>query len=194
MSQIKIKKPSKDLLISSEMLHNLFTYDQSTGFLIHKVRTEGHNVRDWNSKYAGKSAGTKQNKGYISITIKTSKGRKSYLAHRVIFMLLYGTIPDEVDHINRDRSDNRIENLRGATHSQNQAHRTQVTISKSGYRGVWFDKGTGKWRAGISVDGKGKTIGRYATKELAAMAYNASAVLHHGEFATLNEVAHTPQP
>lgn len=191
MTQIKIKKSSKDLLISSEMLHGLFTYDPCTGVLIHKVRSEGHNVRDWNRKYAGKPAGGKQNHGYVQVGVNTKDGYKLYLAHRLIFMMLYGYIPEEIDHINRDRADNRLENLRGATRSQNQAHRVQVTISKSGYRGVWFDKGTGKWRAGISVDGRGKTIGRYATKELAALAYNDAAARYQGEFATLNEVQPT---
>jgi hypothetical protein len=92
-----------------------------------------------------------------------------------------------VDHINRDKLDNRKSNLRIATLQQNSMNRRKHNPnSLSKYKGVAKDKN--KWVAQIIKDGKRKEIGRYETQEEAAIAYNQSAIEVFGEFAWLNEV------
>lgn len=91
-----------------------------------------------------------------------------------------------VDHRNGDGLDNRRANLRFANASQNQQNRHRLTTNTSGYRGVFWDRGCGKWKAAIKHLGKNYHIGRYATAEEAAHAYDAKACVLFGEFARLN--------
>jgi len=92
------------------------------------------------------------------------------------------------DHVNGNGLDCRRENMREATVSQNR-HNTGIrTDNSSGYKGVSWDKSMNKWVAQIQVNCKGIKIGRFTTKELAALAYNRAAIKYHGEFARLNEV------
>lgn len=89
--------------------------------------------------------------------------------------------PLQVDHINGNKLDNRRENLREATRSQNQAHRGAQKNSKSGVKGV-SQRGS-KWRAFIQVKGRTLWLGSFGTKEEAADAYRVAALRHYGEFA-----------
>lgn len=178
---------AKDRLISQELLRGLFDYDPDTGVLTHKVR-EGANSKSFNTQLAGRPAGTCQNSGYTQVSIKTKEGRKLYLAHRVIFMLVYGYVPDEVDHVNRVRTDNRLTNLREATHSQNQANKPTTRTAKSGLRGLWYVEGRDLWRVQCNRKGKTKTVGYFKTKKEAAEVYNSFAVAEFGEFAVLNQL------
>lgn len=182
-------KSNKDQLINQHLIESLFDYEPETGLLCHKPK-EGSTPRDvaFNKRYAGKPAGCQQNSGYLQVVIRTAEGSKLYLAHRVIYMLVYGYLPDEVDHINRDRMDNRLNNLREASHAQNQANKLVATAAKSGFRGVWHVKGKTVWRAQCSQKGKTITLGYFKTKEEAAKAYNDFASANHGEFAILNNV------
>lgn len=91
------------------------------------------------------------------------------------------------DHKNGDPTDNRLENLRIATHSQNMMNRK--TLKKgSKYKGIYFCKIRKNWVAQISIDGKTKNIGRFFTDKQAAIAYNEQAKIHYGDFAKLNEI------
>lgn len=92
-----------------------------------------------------------------------------------------------VDHINGDKLDNRKDNLRVCTCSQNVMNRGKQLNNSSGYKGVIYDKERSKWRAEIAFNGKRKYLGRFDTVEEAALAYNKSALEHHGEYAYLNE-------
>lgn len=175
----------KDRLITQELLRTLFDYDPNTGVLTHRTR-EGANSKSFNSQLAGRPAGTCQNSGYMQVSIKTKEGRKLYLAHRAIFMLVYGYIPDEVDHINRSRTDNRLINLRGATHTQNQANKKLGKTARSGFRGVWYSESKNLWRAQGSQEGKTITLGYFKTGEEAAETYNNYAISKYKEFAVLN--------
>ena len=97
-----------------------------------------------------------------------------------------------VDHIDGDGLDNRRENLRLATHSENTCNRQSAPTGKSRFRGVYLDKREGKgkkkWRAEIYKDNKKYRLGRFETEEEAAAAYNQKAIELHGEFATLNKL------
>ena len=92
-----------------------------------------------------------------------------------------------VDHINGDKLDNRRCNLRWATHTENQRNVKHHTDAKSPYKGI-FKSPSGRWIGQIWVTNRYLRLGSYDTPEQAALAYNAAALEHFGEFARLNEV------
>ncbi len=132
-----------------------------------------------------------QNKWHFSYGYAKSKisGKTVYM-HRVILDAPKGM---EVDHINGNKLDNRKENIRLCTTSQNQLNAASHKDSASKYRGVCFLKHKKQakrpWRAMITVPQVGQVfIGNFATEVEAAIAYNAAATKYHGEFARLNQV------
>lgn len=110
----------------------------------------------WTKKFSNRTrpsliAGAKRPDGYIGIAI----GRHKFLAHRVAWFLHYRSWPTfEIDHINGIRSDNRISNLRIATHSQNNHNSKAPKTNTSGVKGVSFHKPSGLWHAQIKTNGK----------------------------------------
>lgn len=84
---------------------------------------------------------------------------------------------DQIDHINGDKGDNRIANLREATNAENNRNTGAGQANTSGFKGVCWDKAKGKWRAQIEIDGRGAHLGYFTTPEAA---YVASAAKHHG--------------
>lgn len=147
-----------------ETLRNLFKYED--GKLIRKVTT--------GNKVTGSVAGFLQNTGKLCVKIKG----KTYLLHRVIFAYHYGHIPKCIDHVDGDTQNNRIENLRPATHSQNMCNRARNGTYKKGVK-----PHNGKWQARIQIGGVRTTIGTFDTEELASEAYINAAKRIHGEFA-----------
>lgn len=107
---------------------------------------------------------------------------KAYSEHRLIFAMFTGEWPPLVDHINRDVKDNRIENLRAATKSQNNWNSRRRRDNKSGVKGVDLHK-FGRWRARLCVHGVSVHVGMFATKEEAETALRQARDLHHKEFA-----------
>ena len=92
-----------------------------------------------------------------------------------------------VDHRNRDTLDNRRENLRLATHSQNQFNKGKTTRkTTSRFIGVFFEKYSGRWVARTTVEGKRIWLGRFDSEIEAARVYDEAAKKYHGEFAQLN--------
>jgi len=110
--------------------------------------------------------------------------RKTVLMHRKIMQAPTGM---QVDHINGDKLDNRRANLRLCTSQQNTLNQPKRRMETSSqYKGVCRDKKTGRWRAMITVNGKQKSLGRFADEIDAAKAYDDAAIQHHGEFASIN--------
>lgn len=109
--------------------------------------------------------------------------------HRVVFFMHHGYCPPEIDHINRKRDDNRIENLRDpVSHTNNLGNQSHQIGRSSRFKGVCWDKNRGKWSAAIKDDGKAVFLGRFSDEASAAIAYNNAATLKFGKYAHLNEV------
>lgn len=113
-----------------------------------------------------------------------------YYTHRVIYQMFNGEVSSVIDHINGNRSDNRIENLRAASTRSNNQNRSKSEGTSSKFKGVHFRKDRQKWQAQIKNDGVSIRLGCYFTEEEAALAYNKKAVELFGEFAKLNEVSY----
>lgn len=160
-------------------LHECFSYDPWTGDLTWKERpiehfksSRGRNIA--NATYAGKIAGAMSH-GYNSVVI----GASGYRAHRIIWAMVYGEWPkDQIDHINLDRTDNRIANLRLATNGENSCNRFSQSNNKCGYKGVSYHKASGKYEAKVSK----VYLGLFQTAELAYAACCAARESMHGEF------------
>lgn len=105
--------------------------------------------------------------------------------HRIVSM---ANSDQHTDHINGDRIDNRKSNLRVCTNQQNARNAKLRPLNTSGYKGVSWDKSSGRWRAYIKVDYKQLWLGYHHDKRDAARAYNNAAKRYFGEFARLNDV------
>jgi hypothetical protein len=126
-----------------------------------------------------KPAGSIHKTGYRHITWRG----KVHKSHRLIFMLHYGYLPPEVDHINGDRADNRIENLRPATRSENQCNRNALASNTSGYSGVSWHKASKAWLVRVMKNGKSHLIGYFKDLELAGLVAAEARCLYHGAYA-----------
>jgi len=161
-------------MLTAELARELLAYDPMSGRVSWRV-TLSH------SRVAGLEAGgVSKRDGYHRLAIEG----KSYLTHRVIWLIVTGEWPhDRLDHKNRICDDNRWENLRQASHSQNMANRRKNITSKSPYKGVTFDRESGKWLAQFQKDRKRVKLGRFKTPEEAHAAYVARSRASFGEFA-----------
>lgn len=119
--------------------------------------------------------------GYLRVKVSG----KYVKLHRLAWYAVNGEIPDLLDHINRDKADNRIENLRLATHKENCRNRKSVGAT-SFYKGVCYRKTDNKFVARILVDGKREFLGAYKTEINAAVAYDMRAKEVYKDFAVLN--------
>lgn len=131
----------------------------------------------------GLSAGV-LTRGYIQIKCQ---GKQAF-AHRVIWEMFHGCIPPGVfiDHIDHNRSNNKIDNLRLVTKQQNNMNRSINKENPYGYKGVYWRPDKGRFKAAIRHNSKDNFLGYYDTKEEAAAAYNTAAIEKFGQYAVLN--------
>jgi hypothetical protein len=155
-------------------LNELFEYQDGCLYWKKKINVTGIDR-------TGKVAGCRQRNGYWIIKIH----QKIWLAHRLIFMWHHGYFPETIDHIDRDNSNNRIENLRAATYGQNNANRKMQKNNACGLKGVWFRKDRGKWISRVGHGKARKHVGSFRTKEDAHEAYKKAAVIAYGKFANV---------
>jgi hypothetical protein len=166
------EKNKSEGLINVKDISSYLDYDLKTGIFVWKVKTKTSN--------SGDVAGNANWRGYVSIWI----AGKQYYAHRLAWAFCNGSWPiGDIDHINEDKSDNRISNLRVASRSENMFNRSCNKNNTSGMKGVVFCKATNRWRAQMMVNKKSVNIGRFKTKEAAANAYMFKAKEIMGEFA-----------
>ena len=157
-----------------KLLHEFFSYKD--GNLLWKQRT-GRRIS------VGDIAG-RDCHGYRMIGLF----RKQYMAHRLIFMFHHGYFPPEVDHIDGNKSNNKIENLRAATHAENLRNQKLRSNSVSGHKNVYWSKREQKWRVGIKSNSKYKHIGYFKDRELAELVAIESSNLYHKEFSSYKGV------
>lgn len=180
-----------------DVLHQLLRYEPETGKLFWRERSQGffkclRSASVWNARYANKEAFTSLSgpDGYRSGTIENSP----YRAHRIIWALYYWVEPEcDIDHINGIKSDNRIYNLRLATHEQNMRNQKLSRINSSGYKGVTFHRRSKRWRAEIGYEMRQVYLGLFATKEEAYEAYQSASIRLHGEFGSPAALANIAQ-
>lgn len=159
-------------VIEFEKVNELLNYNPENGKLQWKK------FRAANAQ-VGDIAGFVGRDGYVRVKIL---GR-SILAHRIAWLLFYKKQPEnEIDHINGDRSDNKISNLRSCDRRQNSRNTATRSDNECGIKGVGYHKPSGKWRARIYVDGKSKFIGNFLSKHEAKKAYEAAAKSIYGDF------------
>ena len=165
--------------IAIGLLRELVTYDPETGKLTWLARGPEHFAGNWNktAEQMAKSWNTRfadtpalDAVGVYDCRAGRLCGKTAY-AHRVAFALYHGHWPKEqIDHINGDRSDNRIANLRDVSHKINHRNRKRPINNSSGHMGVNLHKRIGRWQAYVNVDGKRRHLGYFDTAELAAAA------------------------
>lgn len=156
--------PQKRQITPSDFKY-LLEYDPDSGklFWLYRSREYFESFRDfqwWNKTFGGTEAlnYTKHN-GYKEGTI----GSSPYLAHRVIWFLMTETWPNQIDHINGDKSDNRWVNLRNVCQQENGMNQKRSSLSTSGRTGVNYHKPSKRWRAIIKVNGKRIHLGSFRT-------------------------------
>lgn len=158
--------------VSSEALKNKLTYHPDSGLFTWNYSVgrakEGHPAGCIN-----------KTTGYLHIGLDG----KRYQAHRLAWLYVYGENPEnEIDHINGNCTDNRIENLRKASRKENARNQGKRKNNTSGYKGVYFHKSVSRFQARIRVDNKLLHLGMYATQIEAHKAYMKAAKKYFGEF------------
>ncbi len=177
--------------------HEVFAYDPETGNLIWKEgppsffkRRGGlHDRRKGRARFVGKVVGNRIQKGPHRISVSTKHEGKTWLLHRIVWQMHNGEIPAgmSIDHINGNPWDNRIENLRLATHAQNMKNQKLRSDSKSKIKGVYYT-GHG-WKAVMVVGGKKKYLGTFEHKSIAASTYAKATLMYHGKFSPFYRTA-----
>lgn len=149
--------------VEVEELNSLLEYDPETGFFVWQSRNgTTAPAASWDARLAGKKAGWVNAQGYVYINIHN----RSHRAHRVAWAMYHGSWPDgQIDHINGNRSDNRIANLRIVNNAENSKNQCKRVNNTSGTTGVTWSKQRGKWQAQIVRHGKIKNLGHYANKD-----------------------------
>ena len=150
--------PEKTL--TQKRLKELLHYNPSTGVFTWLIRRGG-------TAKIGTIAGSKCKRGYVAIAIDL----KLYRAHRLAWLYVYGYLPEHgIDHIKRDRSDNRIEKLREASSQCNTRNTGNWSINTSGVKGVFWQKARGKWQSQITVNKHTTYLGTFSEFDEAVFA------------------------
>lgn len=162
----------KNLAYSVEELKAMFDYNN--GYLYWKVKISDKIT-------PGKKAGSRSGKYEI---IKINK--QNYYTHRLVFFIHYGFMPETIDHIDNNPRNNKIENLREASYSENLRNTTKKTKALSRFKGVTFSKKDNKWVSRIKLIDKRITLGYFDNETDAAKAYDIAAIKYFGNFANTN--------
>lgn len=159
-------------MLTVERLREALDYDPLTGVFLWRISNQSRYV------YPGGPAGSRFSDGYYRIKLD---GR-SYMAHRLAWLFVHGVWPAaEIDHINGKPADNRIENLREASRTENCRNSRRRRHNPTKFKGVI--RSGSKWRAAISVDRRKICLGSFPSPEAAHAAYAAAARQFHGAFA-----------
>jgi hypothetical protein len=169
-------KPAKhkEASLSAQRLRELLHYEPKTGLFVWIYQHKK------SARMLGKQAGSQDNMGYLQIKIDGLQHK----SHRLAWLYVYGSWPDkQIDHINGDSQNNRIENLRQATASQNRANSKLNKDNKSRFKGAHLRVGNRKYQAMIKINGRSRHLGIFTSPEDAHAAYCAAASKLFGKFA-----------
>ncbi len=159
-------------MITQKYLKSVLSYDENTGLFSKLTKSWKFNIGD--------TLNNPRPDGYITLGIKNN----TYLAHRLAWLYVYGKFPkNNLDHINGNRADNRICNLREVTQSQNSMNRTKQSNNTSGIKGVTWDKQCNKWKAQIKYNGKVKNLGVFRNIEDAEAVVKEARIKFHNDYA-----------
>lgn len=160
--------------ITADRLRELMHYDPGTGIFTRLMSTSN------NKALAGDNAGALHGSGYLFIMVD----RVRYAAHQLAYLYMTGKWPSrDLDHRDRDKSNNRWSNLRLATHAENGANRGLTRSNKSGLKGAWWDLKDRKWKSQIRIHGVRHYLGSFDCPAAAHLTYAVAAVRAYGEFA-----------
>ncbi len=159
-----------------KVIKQYLSYEPETGLFRWTAKPNGRG----HPYSIGDIAGGRMLNGYLVIQFKGG----SWYAHRLAWWWIHGEMPERLDHRNRSRADNRIDNLRLATPAQNAAN-TTISAGRR-FFGAYFRECRNKWQSAIRGGGRFVHLGYFDTEEEAARAYDAAAVSLRGEFANLN--------
>lgn len=161
---------------SIQDLRDRLMYCPNSGVFTWRNREDAS--KSWNARFSGKEAFTYQNKrGYktTNIRFESCGNPVPLLAHRVAWALIYNEWPSgQIDHINGDKADNRICNLRDVVNAENAKNMALKSSNKTGVSGVYLHKQTGKWCAQINAFGKTVGLGLFEKKGDAVIARKAA--------------------
>lgn len=159
-------------MITQNELKELLEYNVDTGIFTWKINKS--------PMRSGNIAGSVAKDRYTNIQIN----KKIYKAHRLAWLYVYGSFPNKcIDHINGNRSDNKISNLREANHSQNGMNKKMQSNNTSGVRGVYWNRNVKKWHAEVRLKGKRIYLGLFDSLELAELVVSETRLKYHGQFA-----------
>jgi hypothetical protein len=174
-------RKEKEAQLSARELRKLLDYEPATGLFRWRVKRRG---RPYGWMPVGTVAGSIWPTGYRIICINYVR----YKAARLAFLWMTGRWPSAfVDHINRDESDDRWENLRPVSISQNAANSWRGTTNALGLKGVCYEADRNKYKAYIEFGGRSIHLGRFKTAEEASVAYAAAAKKYFGAYARTKE-------
>ena len=154
-------------ILTQELLKSLLSYDPDTGVFIWKASRSG--IRK------NRVAGFLHLEEYLLIEING----KEYKAGRLAWLYIHGIWPDQIDHINHIRSDNKITNLRNVSQNENLKNKGLHLNNTTGFNGVSWDKNRNKWQANITVNKKRIYLGRFENKE-DAISIRSAANIKYG--------------
>jgi hypothetical protein len=157
-------------MMTQDELKELLEYKQ--GVLIAKTKYADKVI-------VGKAVGCMNSLGYIQVRIKN----KTYYAHRLVFLYHHGFLPESVDHIDGNKSNNRIENLRAASLHQNNYNVKTPQSNKSGVKNVHWNKKNNNWNVTLAANNKSMYFGAFDDLELASLVAQEARNLYHGEYA-----------
>lgn len=157
-----------------DYLRECFSYNPDTGLLTWHDRPDSHfqaasKAKRHRTLYAGRQVGTLNPNGYLVVRLTHDAEHKLYPVHRIAFAMHHGDTELLVDHINGNRTDNRIANLRAVTHGGNLAN--MHAVKRQGLQGAFWDQSRGKWLAQIKRNYRSVHLGRFDTEQEAHAAY-----------------------
>jgi hypothetical protein len=160
-------------MLTQARLKKLLSYDPETGVFVRLVSLN-------NKTRVGAVAGSiHKYKGYQVVTVDGGK----YFGHRLAWLYMMGEWPQEIDHIDHVKSNNRFSNLRLASRSENCLNIKLKSNNKSGVKGVSWDGRKNKWHAQMTYLGKNRSLGFFEVVEDAKEFIELARAMCHGEFA-----------